>query len=100
MESVCTPLFAKSADACSWKTPDHSRPKFEFDNFCSEKRKHFYCILNEFRKNNTDENRQRMIETRNEYKYTIRKFNFELDRQKSMKLISATFKNAKDIGNY
>ena len=37
-----------------------------------------------------------MVRARTEYKNTVRKFNFEIDRQKSMKLINAKFKNAKE----
>ena len=37
-----------------------------------------------------------MVRTRTEYKNTVRKFNFEIDRQKSMKLINTKFKNAKE----
>ena len=37
-----------------------------------------------------------MVKARTEYKNTVRRFNFEIDRQTSMKLINARFKNEKD----
>ena len=37
-----------------------------------------------------------MVSATTEYKNTVRKFNFEIDRQKSMNLINAKFKNAKE----
>ena len=40
--------------------------------------------------------RQNIVRATTEYKNTVRKFNFEIDRQKSMKLFNAKFKNAKE----
>ena len=37
-----------------------------------------------------------MVKARTEYKNTVRKFNFQVDRKKSMKLINAKLKNAKE----
>ena len=37
-----------------------------------------------------------MVKARTKYKKTVRKFNFERDRQKSLKLINAKLKNAKE----
>ena len=37
-----------------------------------------------------------MVKARTEYKNSVRKFNFEIDRQKSKKLINAKVKNAKE----
>ena len=64
---------------------------FQYINFIP-----IHKCLNEFRKNNTEENRQSMVRAGTEYKNTVKKFNFEIDRQKSMKLINAKFKNAKE----
>ena len=58
--------------------------------------KSFLSMFKRVRKNNTEENRQSMVRARTEYKNTVRKFNFEIDKQKSMKLINAKFKNAKE----
>ena len=96
MDSVCKPLFGKTAFPNSTNTHNQNTPDFEFDNFCSEKRKTFYRCLNDFRKSKTDENRQRMVRARTEYKNTVRRFNFDIDRQKSNKLINAKLKNAKE----
>ena len=78
--------------------PNFTKEKTEcynFDNTCSDKRKIFYRCLNTFRKNKSDENRRNMVKARTEYKNTVRK-NFESDRQKSLKLINAKLKNAKE----
>ena len=58
-----------------------------------EKRKHFYSKLNDFRKNKTEINRHNIART--EYKNAVRKYNFEKDRQKSINLLNAKYKNAK-----
>ena len=58
-----------------------------------------YRCLDEFRKNNTKENKQSVVRARAKYKNTVKRFNFEIDRQKRMKLIHAQFKNAKQYKN-
>ena len=94
MDNICIPLFGKT----SHPNPQNSSNKndFIFNNIlCSEKRKHFYSKLNDFRKNKTEINRHHMVRARTEYKNAVRKYNFEKDRQKSIKLLNAKYKNAK-----
>lgn len=52
--------------------------------------------MNDVRKDSTADNRQRMVKAQTEYKNTLRKFNFEQDRQKSLKLIQTKFNYAKE----
>lgn len=52
--------------------------------------------MNGVRKDSTADNRQRMVKALTEIKNTLRKFHFEQDRQKSLKLIQTNFNNAKE----
>ena len=85
-----------------WKNlkskPQNSSNKNDliFNNICSEKRKLFYSKLNDFRKKiKLEIYRHNMVRARTEYKNAVRKYNFEKDRQKSIKLLNAKYKNAK-----
>ena len=95
MHSICEPLFTQTKQA---KSPNNKEKpeRYTFDNNCSEKRKKFYQNLNTFRKNKNDENRKNMVKSRTEYKNAVRKFNYEIERQKSFKLLNAKVKNAKE----
>ena len=92
MDNICIPLFGKTSNP----KPQNSSNKndFIFNNICSEKRKHFYSKLNDFMKNKTEINRHNMVRARTGYKNAVRKYNFEKDSQKSIKLLNAKYKNA------
>ena len=93
MDNICIPLFGKTSNP----KPQNSSNKndFIFNNICSEKRNFVYSKLNDFRKNKTVFNRHNMVRARTEYKNAVRKYNFEKDRQKSIKLLNAKYKNAR-----
>ena len=63
--------------------------------YAPKRETNLFSKLNDFRKNKTDINRQNMVRARTEYKNAVRKYNFEKDRQKSIKLLNAKYKNAK-----
>ena len=96
MHTVCDPLFTQTKQTKMQNNAKDRVESFTFDNACSEKRKTFYRNLNAFRKNKNDETRKNMVKARTEYKNTVRKFNYERDKQKSLKLLNAKLKNAKD----
>ena len=96
IDTVCTPLFGKTSHSTSTKDRDQKKTDFEFDHFCADKRKQFYHSLNIFRKNKSSENRQQMVMARTEYKNSVRNFNYNKQQQKSIKLLNARYKNAKE----
>ena len=96
LDTVCTPLFGKTSHSTSTKDRDQKKTDFEFDNLCADKRKQFYHSLNIFRKNKSSENRQQMVMARTEYKNSVRNFNYNKQQQKSIKLLNARYKNAKE----
>ena len=93
MDNICFPLFGKTSNPKPQNSSNIN--DFIFNNICSEKRKHFYSKLNDFRKNKTEINRHNMMRARTEYKNAVRKYNFEKDMQKIIKLLTAKYKNAK-----
>ena len=96
MYKVCDPLFSTTKHANKSNDTKENTEQYSFDRTCSDKRKTFYRCLNIFRKNKNDENRSNMVNARTEYKNTVRKFNFERDKQKSFKLLNAKVKDAKE----
>ena len=96
LDTVCTPLFGKTSHSTLTKDRDQKKIDFEFDHLCADKRKQFYHSLNIFRKNKSSENRQQMIMARTEYKNSVRNFNYNKQQQKSIKLLNARYKNAKE----
>ena len=96
MHTVCDPLFTQTKQTKMQNNAKDQVESFTFDNACSEKRKTFDRNLNAFRKNKNDETRKNMVKARTEYKNMVRKFNYERDKQKSLKLLNAKLKNAKD----
>ena len=96
MHKVCDPLFAQTKHTKTANNIKENTEQYMFDNTCTERRKTFYRFLNIFRKNKNDENRTNMVKARTDYKNTVRKFNYERDKQKSFKLLNAKLKNAKE----
>ena len=66
-----------------------------FKDVCHDKRFYFYEMLNKYRENKTNNNRINMIQARSDYKNILRKARYEYDKQKTMRLENARFKNAK-----
>ena len=52
-------------------------------------------MLNKYRENKTNNNRINMIQAQSDYKNVLRKARYEYDKQKTMRLENARFKNAK-----
>ena len=96
IDSVAAPLFKKkvvSGNDNSSFTYKNDAPWF--NDVCHDKRFYFYEMLNKYRENKTNNNRINMIQARSDYKNVLRKARYEYDKQKTMRLENARFKNAK-----
>jgi hypothetical protein len=95
-DGVASPLFKKDikhADSdtsashivdCKWYTQE-----------CFELRNTFHKMLNVYRNNKSDFNRQNMVHARTKYKSCIRKCKMDYDRNETAKLTDAKHKNVK-----
>ena len=88
---VVYPLFKRH---CKVKVTDKqanvesSQPWFNLE--CYEKRKIFYRTLNEYRNNNSEENRSSMVSVRSQYKQCLRS-----DKKQTVKRTETRVNNAK-----
>jgi len=64
-----------------------------------KKRGDFYYALNNYRKNNSEENRMVMVAARSKYKTCLRKCRYLYDKSQTNKLIDSRYKNAKIYWN-
>lgn len=97
IHNVASPLFKrnmlpKQNDDIDLTTTSNSK---WFTSECFDKRRTFYCKLNMYRRNNTEENRLNMIHARSQYKACLRKSRFNFDKCQTKKLVDSRFKNAK-----
>jgi len=67
-----------------------------YDSECKQKQTDFYETLNNYRSDNSDENRKNMVQVRSQYKSLVRSKKFKHDRKNTEKLINARMNNAKD----
>ena len=96
IDTAAAPFFKKKVLA------DHDNSSFTYKNdapwfneLCHDKRFYFYEMLNKYRENKTDNSRANMVKARSEYKVALRKARYEYDKQKTLRLENARFKNAK-----
>ena len=87
---------------CQNEEPTHTSFKQNenpwFNEQCEKSRFYFYQMLNKYRESKTEENRTGMITARSAYKSTLRKSRYVFDKEKTVRLNSARYKNAKYIG--
>lgn len=98
LDNVCSPLFGKiifqsNDDGQKCQKQNNAT---NLDASCNDKRKEFYRKLNIFRKCKSDINKQNLMQSRTEYRNTVRTYNLEQDRLKTSKLLNAKLKNAKE----
>ena len=91
LDSVCKPLFEKRTDISSTRRHDEI-----FNGECEVKKIDFLNKLDNYRAAKTDENREEMVKSRSDYKASVRKYKFELNKQRTQKLIVSKTKNAKE----
>ena len=72
LDKVCCPLFGKTIFQSNdtGKTFPKQNTVLNFDASCSDKRKDFYRKLNIFRQCKNGVNKQNLIKSRTEYRYT------------------------------
>ena len=82
LDDVVSPLFKRH---CKVKVTDKqanaesSQPWFKLE--CYEKRKLFYRTLNEYRNNNSEENRSNMVSVKSQYKQCLRSNRYQYDKK-------------------
>ena len=92
IENIGKPLFKKSNTMSFDKTKGDN---FVFDQECKDKRKIFYHLLNKFRKDKSQDNKNAMITARSEYKKELRSFNYRKGIERTNKLVNVKLKDAK-----
>ena len=94
--SVCDPLFKKKIVKNYITNTEDTKHQKWFDKGCLAKRKDFYILLNVYRNDTSDENRQNMTQARTEYNGCIRKAKYAFDKLQTNKLENAHVKNARE----
>ena len=95
IDNICVPLFSRKTDSNVIPSTSGSRSSL-FDETCKDERKSFYTALNNYRKYNTEENKDTMIRARSIYKRSVRSYNYHTMNERTDKLINAKYKNAKE----
>jgi len=99
VDDVCTPLFKKKCSSKSYENDKNKNEQF-FDNECKDLKTIFYKTLNIFRKQPRDEHRINMITARSQYKNTVRKKKFIVDKNKLINLKKQKSRMQNNVGNY
>ena len=94
IEKVCIPLFSRKTNYNS--DPPMSNGDSVLDETTKDKRRTFYKSLNVYRKNKSEANKASMIQARSDYKRNVRINNYKNMNNKTTKLMSAKYKNAKE----
>ena len=97
---ICDPLFKRKIIKNDIKNSEDMKHQKWFDKGCHAKRKDFYNLLNVYRNDKTDENRQNMIHVQARTEYTckgcIKKAKYAFHKLQTNKLENARVKNARE----
>ena len=98
MENVCDPLFAKTVHSTCMDDNsnfDQTPKQPWFDEECRNFRKSFYESLNHYRAEKSSENKNRLVNTRKQYKTILRNKRYTYTKEKTQKLLVSKCKNVK-----
>ena len=93
--NICDPLFKRNIQHGTTSTNTSKMNNKWYDGECTEKRKEFFSHLNNYRTNESAENRSSMTKSRTEYKTLLRSKRYQYDKHETEKLVQARYKNAK-----
>ena len=98
IDDVCTPVFKNKLKRNNTPGNTHTQSKKQrwFDSECEDQQNQFYNSLNDYPREQSDLNRQNMVENRSAYKKLIRRKRFYYDKKQTKTLEEARFKNAKE----
>ena len=93
--NICDPLFKRNIQHGTTSTNTSKMNNKWYDGECTEKRKEFFSHLNNYRTNESAENRSSMTKSQTEYKSLLRSKRYHYDKHETEKLVQARYKNAK-----